>query len=86
MSRQQDSPAGIATALNKAGAERLAVVIIVEWKSDTFMNTALIYDLTLRVYDAAGKELGATRLTGRDHLGGDMVNPPEHAKTAVPPA
>ncbi len=81
-----DSPAGIAAAVDKAGADRMAIVIIVEWKSDTFMNTALVYDLALRIHDAAGKELGATRLTGRENLGGDAVNPPGHAKTVVPPA
>ncbi len=81
-----DSPAGIAESLRKANAGRLAIVIILEWKSDTFMNTALIYDLALRVHDATGKELGATRVTGRDDLGGDAVNPPGHAKTAVPAA
>ncbi|NJN39894.1 MAG: hypothetical protein HC807_02145 [Gammaproteobacteria bacterium] len=81
-----DGPAGIAAALKKAGAERMAIVIIVEWKSDTYVNTDLIYDLSLRVHDVAGKELGATRLTGRDNLGGDAINPPGHAKTAVPAA
>lgn len=80
------SPEGIAAAVKKAGAERMAIVILVEWKSDTYMSTDLIYDLALRLYDDAGKELGATRLTGRDNLGGDAVNPPGHAKTAVPAA
>ena len=76
----------IAAALKKADAERMALVILFEWKSDTFMNTALIYDVALTVYDATGKQLGATRLTGRDNLGGDAVNPPGHAKAAVPVA
>ena len=79
-----DGAPGIAEALKKSGAERMAVVVLIEWKSDTYMNTDLIYDVSLRIYDASGNALGATRLTGRDNLGGDAINPPAHAKTAVP--
>lgn len=67
-------------------SERLAIVSIYEWKSDTFINTALIYDLALRVYDVSGGELASNRITGNDNLGGDAINPPGHAKTAVPEA
>jgi hypothetical protein len=67
-------------------SERLAVVSIHEWKSDTFMNTALIYELTLGVYDSRGEQLANNRIVGRDNLGGDAINPPSHAKGAVPEA
>ncbi|MCG6875964.1 MAG: hypothetical protein LJE97_12835, partial [Betaproteobacteria bacterium] len=77
---------GIAAVAKKAGAERLAVVLIEEWQSDTLVNTTLAYDLDLEVYDSTGKVLGATRLTGRQDLGGDAANPPGYAKTAVPAA
>ena len=55
-------------------------------KSDTMNNTALIYDVTLRVYDRAGSEIAQTSLHGRDNLGGSFWNPPSHAKQAVPSA
>ncbi len=77
---------GIAAVLKKAGAERLVVVLIEEWKSDTFVNTTLDYGLDLQVYDDAGKVLGGTQLTGRQDLGGDAANPAGHARTAVPAA
>ena len=71
---------------SQAGAERLALVSIHEWKSDTFQNTALLYELVLRVFDANGTELANNRVTGRDNLGGSAWNPPAHAKGAVPEA
>jgi len=76
----------IAAAQKKAGAERLAVVMIREWQSDTFVNTTLDFDLDLQVYDPTGKVLAATRLTGRNDLGGDAADPRGHARTAVPAA
>ncbi|MGB8433485.1 MAG: hypothetical protein WCE38_04410 [Burkholderiales bacterium] len=76
----------IASVLKKAGAERLVVVLIEEWRSDTFVNTTLDYGLDLQVYDDSGKVLGATQLTGRQDLGGDAADPAGHARTAVPAA
>jgi len=70
----------------QASAERVALVSIHEWKSDTYQNTALLYELVLRVFDANGNELANNRVTGRDNLGGSAWNPPDHAKGAVPAA
>jgi hypothetical protein len=70
----------------QARVERVALVSIHEWKSDTFQNTALHYELVLRVYDANGAELASNRVTGSDNLGGSAWNPPDHAKGAVPQA
>jgi hypothetical protein len=70
----------------QAGSERVALVLIHEWKSDTYQNTALSYDVSLQVYDAAGSRLAVNRITGRDDLGGSAFNPPSHARTAVPVA
>jgi hypothetical protein len=70
----------------QAKSERVALVLIREWKSDTYQNTALSYDVTLQVYDSAGKRLAENRITGRDDLGGSAWNPPSHARTAVPAA
>jgi hypothetical protein len=70
----------------QAGAERVALVSIHEWKSDTYQNTALLYEVVLRVFDANGTELANNRVTGRDNLGGSAWNPPDHARGAVPVA
>jgi hypothetical protein len=70
----------------QAKSERVALVLIHEWKSDTYQNTALSYDVTLQVYDSAGKRLAENRITGRDDLGGSAWNPPSHARSAIPVA
>jgi len=70
----------------QTGSERIALLVFREWKSDTYQNTALHYDVTLYVYDNGGNELAAKRINGRDNLGGSAWNPPEHAKGAVPVA
>jgi hypothetical protein len=82
------APAGADTRqlASQAGAERVALVSILEWKSDTYQNTALLYELVLRVFDANGTELANHRVSGRDNLGGSAWNPPAHAKGAVPEA
>lgn len=71
---------------SQAGVERVALVSIHDWKSDTYQNTALAYELVLRVFDANGTELASNRVSGRDNLGGSAFNPPAHAKGAVPTA
>jgi hypothetical protein len=70
--------------VSRAGAERLALVTIKEWKSDTYMNTKLLYDVTLQVFDPNGRQLAVNRISGSDNLGGNAINPPGHAKDAVP--
>lgn len=81
------APAGapdVRTLAARAGADRLALVMIHEWKSDTFMSTALHHELTLQVFDANGSELANNRIAGRTSLGGSAIDPPSHARTAVP--
>jgi hypothetical protein len=67
-------------------ASRVALVTIHEWKSDTYMNTALIHEVTLRILDPSGATLANSRISGRDNLGGSAWNAPDHAKGAVPAA
>jgi len=76
-------------ALNAAaatGKERALVLELREWKSDTYTNTALIYDVEAKVCDATGKPLAAATKQGNDDLGGNFMDPAGHAKDAVPPA
>jgi len=76
----------IMDAMVKSGAPRLVVVQLEEWKSDTYNNTALAYSVTVRVFDSKRALLGISTINGRDDLGGSFMNPPAHAKEAVPPA
>jgi hypothetical protein len=45
------------------------LVIIREWKSDTHTDTALAYDLTLKVHPHAGERWAETQTQGKDVLG-----------------
>jgi len=76
----------VVEAVIKAGADRAVLLALIEWKSDTYASTSLQYDLHLRVLDATGKQLATANLQGKDDLGGSAINPPGHAKEAVPPA
>ena len=72
--------------LKSTGVKRIVFLKINEWKSDTYTNTSLIYDLHLRILDESGKTLAQKQVKGNDNLGGSAWNPPGHAKDAVPQA
>ena len=76
--------AQVRQALFTDGAERGLLLTLREWKSDTYINVALRYDITLVVMDRTGATLAEKRTQGRDDLGGSFWNPPSHAKDAVP--
>ena len=67
-------------------AQKSILVTIKEWKADTYLNTRLLYDVTVKVLDGSGKIIGENSIAGTDNLGGRFVNPPEHARSAVPAA
>jgi hypothetical protein len=48
--------------LAKTGAERLMIVQISVWVSDTLVRTKLTHDVTMRVFDGRGEELGRAQL------------------------
>jgi hypothetical protein len=83
--KDEDAAAILAKA-RTAGAPRTVVVTVREWKSDTYINTALHYDLQLQVLAETGKVLGEAVQSGKDDLGGSAWNPPSHARTVVPRA
>jgi hypothetical protein len=80
----QDDDAAVFAKLSATKAPRLLWLKIAEWKSDTYTNTALIYNVDLRVMDESGKILAEKFLEGRDNLKGSVMNPPAHAKKVVP--
>ncbi len=82
--RPQDDDTGAFAKLSATKSPRLLFMKITEWKSDTYQNTALIYNVDLRVMDESGKILAEKFLEGRDNLKGSVMNPPAHAKKAVP--
>jgi hypothetical protein len=56
-------------ALQATGADRLILIEIKDWWSDTLIHTDLHYDLALTVLNAQGQELGSTTVGGNDELG-----------------
>jgi hypothetical protein len=79
---QPDEAVKAATA---AGKDRALILELRQWRSDTFMNTALHYDIEARVCDAAGRPLATLAKQGDEDLGGNFIDPPGHAKDVVPP-
>ena len=72
--------------LKEINASRLVYLKLTNWKSDTYTNTALIYDAYLMVLNENGQMLAKKTIQGRDNLMGSAMNPPAHAKKAVPVA
>jgi hypothetical protein len=66
--------------------KRIVMLVVTLWKSDTFQNTALIYDASLKVLDQAGGLVAESSVSGKDNLGGSAWNPPAAARRAVPEA
>ena len=77
--RPDDGTDKVHRALIATGAGRLVLVTLTEWKSDTMVSTALIYDATVVVMNDKGVELARARSNGRDNIGPSPHN-------SVPPA
>jgi hypothetical protein len=73
-------------ALLRDRPARAVLLRVADWESDTLHNPKVIYDLTLNVYDGAGRKLAGKSLKGSDALQGQLFNPMEKAKQIVPDA
>lgn len=62
------------------------LVVLREWKSDTYSSTSLHYDISAMVFDVNGKRLSSKKIKGSENLGGSVINPPGFAREAVPKA
>jgi len=56
-------------ALKSTSADRLVLIELHDWWSDTLIHTDLNYDLSLAVLNSQGQELGSTSLIGHDSVG-----------------
>lgn len=72
--------------LKGTAADRLLLLTLREWRSDTYQNTSLYYDADLVVMSKNGDVLGQSSTKGEDDLGGSAWNPPANAKEKVPQA
>lgn len=69
--------------LADTGATHLVVLLIKEWSSETFKNTALKYDLALEVHNPGGALLGESTLKGSDQLAPDVDDPSNASEQAL---
>jgi len=64
------------TALRAAGAQRLVMIRLLEWKADAFVNVGLTFDFVLSVFDKDGRLLVSKLQQGKENLGsGDALKP-----------
>lgn len=71
------------TALLAAGTQKSVLITLQEWKSDTMVNIAFIYDFMLQVFDRDGKVLAVKTQQARENLGSTGFTP--GGSDAVPP-
>jgi hypothetical protein len=74
----------VATAAQSANASRALMVVMNEFKSDTFNNINFDYDFEAIVYDGSGKELVRDRIAAEETLDGSFMNPARSAREKVP--
>ncbi len=77
---------GAVYALLQNKPARAVLLRVANWESDTYNNPTVFYDLTLNVYDGAGRKLASKSLKGSDDLKGRAFNPTEVAQRVVPDA
>lgn len=81
-----DPQNAVLARLKGGGSSRMILLTLNEWKSDTYQNVALRYDVRLKVFDKNGNVLAEKKIDGKDNLGGSAWNPPAVARREVPRA
>jgi hypothetical protein len=69
--------------LRSSGAQRLVLLRVKAWESDTLINTSVDVDLVLEVYNAGGKLIASSSDKAYRDLGGNIASPPMHARKVV---
>lgn len=81
----KDSFDSVLEKLKATQGENLLLLTLNEWKSDTYVNAGLYYDINLKVFDKSGNKIAENTVRGNDNLGGSM-NTASFTKAAVPQA
>jgi hypothetical protein len=76
----------IRVKVHESGAQRALLLTVREWKSDTYVDTRLHFDLVLQALSNDGEVAGEAGCAGEEDLGGSAWNAAAHAGTVVPPA
>lgn len=62
------SPEAAVTQLSANGADRVLYIAFREWKSDSYQNSWVLYDITAQIFDKNGVKLGENHLQGKDAI------------------
>jgi hypothetical protein len=65
-------------------AKKIILLTLLNWKTDTYQSTDLIYDVSMTVLDSQGHELATKRLEGTDNLGKSILAPQSIATELAP--
>lgn len=79
------SPEQVVQLLKASKSERLLFVTILEWRTDTMMNTSAYFNLALQVMDAQGTVLAEARTQPGEEALGAAMNTASHLKEVAPP-
>jgi len=80
----EDKGTNVASSLNVAKSDHAMIVMMREFKSDTYTNINFDYDFEVIVFDSTGHELVRDRIAGEEEVAGSFMNPPKAAKQKVP--
>ena len=62
------------------------MIDINHWKSDTYVDVILAYNISIRALSPSGEILASHAVETDENLKGKVANPPKYAKTAIPAA
>ena len=74
----------LAQAMIQQSASKGLLFVVSEWKVDTYVGTALWYDMQLAVRDRDGQTLASSSVRGKDVLGSSLVAPAVVATEETP--
>ena len=80
------SKAEVIRALQSTNAGKSLLLVLFEWKSDTYQGTEILYELEMEALDKQGNVLANKRTQGIDQLGAAFWDPQSHAQESVPAA
>jgi hypothetical protein len=84
LSSKIDRNAAISELLSQGGAERYILLTLKEWRSKTFVDTELSYDIQVEVFNGQGEILARRKSSGHDTFGGSFASGPvTNAKAAL---
>ncbi len=76
--------AALAQAMSRQSASKGLLFVVSEWKVDTYVGTALWYDMQVAVRDRDSQTLASSSVRGKDVLGSSLVAPAVVATEEAP--